>query len=99
MTQTFAALNVRSLITLTGNPVPKLDMINLHCSSYIIDIIGLCETWLDDSIHNSDIRIPGYLPPLRRGRNRHGGDFTLYIGDTSNAQCCPQLEQNTIEFI
>ena len=96
---TLASLNVRSLTSPTGNSVSKLDLINLHCSSNSIDIIGLCETWLDDSIHNNDILIPGYLPPLRRDRNRHGGGVAVYIGDTLNAKRCPLLEPDSGEFI
>ena len=52
-----------------------------------------------DSIHNNDILIPGYLPPLRRDRNRHEGGVTVYIGDTLNAKRCPLLEPDSGEFI
>ena len=93
---TLASLNVHSS---TSPTVSKLDLINLHSSSNSIYIIGLCETWLAYSIHNKDILIHAYLPPLRRDRNRHGGGVAVYIGDTLNAKRCPLLEPDSGEFI
>lgn len=44
------------------------------------DIFGLNETWLDDTISDLDISIPGYIV-IRNDRNRRGGGVCLYIRD------------------
>ena len=38
--------------------------------------------WLDSTIHESDINIPGYVIE-RTGRNRHGGDVAIYVEENT----------------
>lgn len=57
-------LNIRSL-------KDKVDILALELGNY--DIITLSETWLDPSITNTDIHLPGFQNPIRNDRNRHGG--------------------------
>ena len=45
------------------------------------DVITVSETWLDNSINESDIHIPSYQAPLRLNRNRHGGGVAMYFKD------------------
>ena len=73
----FVHLNVRSLL-------PKIDQISVEFSEY--DIIALTETFLDASIENDDINIPGYYPPFRKDRSRHGGGVCIYVKQTIFAQ-------------
>ena len=55
----------------------KLDLIAVELGCY--DIITVSETWLDKSIPNSLITIPGYQEPIRLDRNRQGGGVAMYF--------------------
>ena len=67
----FIHLNVRSLI-------PKLDEIKLLLLKRNITVLALSETWLNDSVSDSEIDIHGYVV-VRKDRNRHGGGVCLYV--------------------
>ena len=44
-----------------------------------IDILSLTETWLDHSVSDCLISIPGYKRPFRRDRQgRRGGGVAIY---------------------
>ena len=43
-----------------------------------IDVMGICETFLDDTIADNEICIEGYTI-VKKNRNRHGGGVILYI--------------------
>ena len=45
------------------------------------DIIALTETWLDNTISDQLLPIRGFLPPIRKDRNRHGGGVLFYCAD------------------
>ena len=66
--------NCRSLL-------PKLDALRVRAASSSPDIIALTETWLDHSISNSELFIPGYVI-VRKDRKRHGGGVLAYIKDS-----------------
>ena len=48
-----ASINVRSLL-------PKIEEIQLLLSSTAMDLLSISETWLDDSISDSEIAVQGY---------------------------------------
>ena len=60
---------------------PKLDHLRLLAEASRPLIICLCETWLDESISNDEIFIPGFSL-IRRDRDRHGGGIAMYIHDS-----------------
>jgi len=60
---------------------PKLDELKVLASHYMPHIICLCETWLDPTVSDSELYIPGFNL-LRRDRNRHGGGIASYIHDS-----------------
>ena len=64
-------LNVRSLYN-------KYDEIMSILTQSQLGILCLNETWLDNTITNSQIHIPGYVIE-RRDRNRCGGGVSMYI--------------------
>ena len=66
MTLSALYYNARSII-------PKL-----ICSDTTPDIVCIVETWLHDSISDSELTINGYNL-VRQDRNRHGGGVMLYI--------------------
>lgn len=64
--------NVRSLI-------PKLDEICVYTTVNKPDVLIFCETWLNPSVDDRDISIPGYDAPFRDDRcSRRGGGVCLY---------------------
>ena len=67
-------LNIRSLIN-------KIDQFTLFLEKYKFDILGLNETWLDESIADAEVSVPGYRI-IRNDRNRYGGGVCFYIKDT-----------------
>lgn len=69
----FFHINVRSLL-------PKIDQIGHIVKSLNVDCLSVNETWLDKSIDDSEISLPGYLV-FRSDRNRSGGGVALYIRD------------------
>ena len=66
--------NCRSLIS-------KIDDFRLLASSHSPHIIAICESWLDCSISDAELHIPGYSL-VRRDRDRHGGGLALFISDS-----------------
>ena len=67
-------LNIRSLLN-------KVDQLCLFVIEHNFDIIGINETWLDESVDDSEISIPGYSI-IRKDRNRFGGGVCFYVKDT-----------------
>ena len=66
-----AHLNIRSLYH-------KHDEIKLLLTESNIDVLCLSETWLDSTIPDSQIHIPGYTLECK-DRNREGGGVLMYI--------------------
>ena len=93
------AQNVRSLTAPTWNPGTELDLISLMCSITSLDIYGISETRLDDSIPDDQILLPGFLPPIRKDRRKDGGGVAVYISETVAAKRCPLIEPTSGEYI
>lgn len=70
-------LNIRSLPKHMGELHELLD--NLTCKSIAVDVILLCETWLNDN--NSLLTLPGYQLYYQNRLNAKGGGTALYIKD------------------
>ena len=89
--------NVRSLI-------PKIEEIRHILSTSQIHAHCVCETWLDDSISDAEINVPGYKVE-RKDRNREGGGVLIYIREDVKyklrkdiAQKAPTVENIWIEI-
>ena len=67
----FLHINTRSLL-------PKLDELRHIAIKSKASVIGITETWLDDSLPDSEVEIPGYSLQ-RQDRNRNGGGVCVYI--------------------
>lgn len=63
--------NVRSLL-------PKIDNLRAICLLYQPCIICIVESWLDETILDSEIAIQGYSH-CRLDRNRHGGGILIFV--------------------
>ena len=77
-------LNIRSIYN-------KIDEIRFIVTASEIDVFCLSESWLDDSIQDSEINIPGYAIE-RRDRNRTGGGVVMYIKDSIRYKPRPDIE-------
>ena len=77
--------------------MPKLDQLAVELSDF--DIIALSETFLDDSINDDDLHLPGFYNPFRRDRNRHGGGVCIYVKTTLYVERCLELEHSSMECI
>ena len=64
-------LNIRGLL----GKIDELRFLVLECN---FDIMGLCETFLDDNVADHEIIINGFNV-IMRDRNRDGGGVLLYI--------------------
>ena len=67
-------MNVRSIL-------PKLDQVHHLLYENEIHILGVGETWLDETVLNAELNIDGYSM-IRMDRNRHGGGVMFYVSDS-----------------
>ena len=81
----FIYLNIRSLL-------PKLDELILLATKTNAAVIGITESWLDDSVKDSEVEVCGYSI-LRHDRNRHGCGVCLYI--RSDISFSPRIDLQT----
>ena len=68
--------NVRSLL-------PKIDNLRSLCVFHSPDIICIVESWLDDTILDSEVSIQGYTH-CRLDRSRHGGGVMIFVKNSFN---------------
>ena len=64
-------LNIRGLL----NTIDEMRTIVTKCN---FDVMGICETFLDDNVTDNEICIEGYII-VKKNRNRHGGGVLIYI--------------------
>ena len=86
-----AHINVRSLCS-------KIDEIQYLVTNSAVDIFCVCETWLDDTVTNSEVHIDGYTV-LRKDRNRNGGGVAMYVKNGIDFQTRDDLTQYDIESV
>ena len=92
----FYNLNIRYL-------VPKLDELRLAMATERCpDILGVCKTFLEPNISDSQVIIDGYSM-LRKDRsdtqNKSGGGLVLYHRNTLNRRRRPELEASNTETL
>ena len=58
--------------------LPKIDNLRSLCVLHSPDIICIVETWLDDTILDSEVSIQGYNH-YRLDRSRHGGGVMIFV--------------------
>ena len=67
----YGCLNIRGSL----NKIDEMRTIVTECN---FDIMGICETFLDNNVADNEICIEGYTT-VKKNRNRHGGGVMLYI--------------------
>ena len=65
-------------------------------SQYKLDVVGVCETWLNINISDNELSVPGFRVfnrEIRRGEIREGkgGGVILYVRETLSASVCNTL--------
>ena len=60
-----------------------IDQLRLYLINKPVDILGINETRLNDSIDNAEVHIQGY-DLYRKDRNRLGGGVAIYARDVKN---------------
>ena len=75
---------------------PKIDELRVQVASCNPEIVAITASWLDPSITNSEIMIPGYMT-YRRDRNRNGGGLVLFVKDSLPVSSIST--HDSIEFI
>lgn len=90
---TFVHQNVCSLLG-------KIDELRatFAASGNVINILTISETWLSESIADSEISIPGYLL-FRKDRATHGGGVAVYVRNDLSVIRRFDLELLTIESL
>ena len=79
--------------------MPKyIDQLRLYLINKPVDIFGINETRLDDSIDNAVVHIQGYNL-YRKDRNRLGGGVSIYARDALNVKNMSQLVPISIEVV
>ncbi len=74
----------------------KLDELRVMIATHNPHMICLCETWLDETIDDSDLSLPGFHL-VRRDRNRHGGGLVVYTQESLS--CNTLLSHKQIEML
>ena len=62
----------------------NFDELCVLCNVYNYHVISIAESWLCDSILNTEISLPGYTI-FRRDRDRYGGGVLIFI----KTELCP----------
>ncbi|PIK33157.1 hypothetical protein BSL78_30028 [Apostichopus japonicus] len=84
-------LNARSL-------TPKMSEVRLIASETKPSVFGISESWIDDSVTNCEIEIPGFSV-IRNDRNRHGGGVCIYVRSSLAFNPRPDLHEPNIEAV
>ena len=93
-------MNVNSLYVRTDqNPSYKIDEIySTYCVDKNCDIICISETWLNDTIPNCNIELPGYNI-YRRDRADGYGGVMVYVSNSLIVHEIIEMRSNTVENI
>ena len=84
---TFGHLNIRSLL-------PKIDEIMNFMPVSNFDIFAVSESWLNDTIIDSEIAIEGYQVYRKDRPNSVGGGVCLYVKNEYDFSVCHELMFN-----
>ena len=83
--------NVRSLL-------PKLPDVRLLLSQTKATVFAVSETWLDSTVTDGEVSVPGFNI-VRRDRNRNGGGVAIFIRDSIAFNIRPDLAVDGLEAI
>jgi hypothetical protein len=78
-----------------ANGGQKLDELHIRVLNNNSAFVAVSETWIDNTIENSSIDIPGF-EIIRKDRNREGGGVALYV---RTDLVCTELESPLFEAL
>lgn len=87
----FIHLNVRSLL-------PKIDQIRHYVEDTKCSIIGVTETWLDSTVPDAELNIPGYTV-IRKDRNRQGGGVCIFVENAITFNIRHDIQNSNCESV
>ena len=73
-------------------------LIRLIANKTNASIIGITESWLDNTVNDSEISIPGYCV-VRRDRDRNGGGVCVYVKSDMAYNVRPDLAHDNLEMV
>ena len=83
----FVHMNIRSLI-------PKISELRIFAAQSKPAVLALTETWLDETVLNSEVNIDGYTIN-RKDRCRNGGGVCLFVRDDIAYNCRSDTPEET----
>ena len=87
----FVHLNIRSL----PNKIDELRILARYCRAACLCVT---ETWLDETIFDSEINIENYTL-TRRDRNRNGGGVCIFVRNDFSFNCISEMSHSDVEAI
>ena len=87
----FVHLNARSIL-------PKMGELDILAHNTNAAIIAVTESWLDNTIHDNEVCIPGYSIQ-RKDRNREGGGVCMFIRNNINFNRRSDIDNDDFEFL
>lgn len=100
-------VNMRSIkapipTTLSNNlntPLIKMDLLKAEMTAQNYNILGISETWLDNTFDENKLLVEGYQRPIRRDNTSHSCGSMLYIANNTPATRKIHLEPTDSEII
>ena len=87
----FVHVNARSIL-------PKISELRLIAANSKAAVIGVSETWLDDSVNDSEVSIDNYNI-YRKDRSRNGGGVCVYVRSDFAFNTRSDLQNEGIEAV
>ena len=87
----FLHLNVRSIL-------PKMSEVRYLAKESTAAVLGFSETWVDDTVTDSEMNIDGYTL-YRKDRCRNGGGVCCYVRNDLSSTRRKDMESNNLETI
>ena len=91
-------LGLRLLYCNARSVLATFDELSVLCSMFNYHIVCIVESWLCDSILNSEISLPGYTI-FRRDRDGHGGGLLIFVRLELCASIIPMALTVDLEFL
>ena len=84
-------LHIRGLLS-------KIDDMKMILDECNVDILGVCETFIDSNVADNEIGIDEYSI-VKKNRNRHGGGVLLYVKDGIDYSEITELSSEQVESV
>ena len=86
------------MLSVSVSLLPKIHELRHIVQNTIASIIGITASWLDSTISDSEINIPGYIV-VRQDRNREGGGVCIFIKEDLAFNLRKDLYHEKLEMV